>query len=292
MFKDINWYGQLNILCKYLNTKPEIPFASIQHGYITEKDLKQSKVRNLRFIPFLVWNKKMQTYLNLKNDRNVKIIGAPFIYITKIKKIKMKPKGTLLMFIHSENTLKQKFISEKILQKIKKNYPSPHTISLFHNDFNKNSIKYYEKYGFKVVTFGPRTDKNHLEKLYKSLKSTNYFITDYVGSSFYYALFLKKKTKLIKSHYKFEVSSKERKFYNKFLKNLDKERDNLLKKYSRSKFIPIKDGYKIACKELGYKYLKEKKDLFKILGLDSYLKKYLALFLYKIRPKFMYYKNL
>lgn len=291
MFIDINWYGQLNVLCKYLNLKLEIPFASIQHGYLSTRDLKQSEARKLKFVPFLVWNKKIKLSLKIKNDRNVKVIGAPFIYITKLKKIKIKPKGTLLMPIHSENTLKQKLISKKILQKIKKIYPSPHKISLFHDDYNITSVKYYKKNGFKAITFGPRSSKYHLEKLYNCLNSIDYFVTDYVGSSFFYALFLKKKTKLIKNEYKFSVSLKEKKFYNKFLKNLDFERKSLLKKYSKLKFIPIEEGYDIACKELGYKYIREKKELVKMLGLDSNFKKYLSLFLYKIRPSFMYYKN-
>ena len=292
MFRDINWYGQLDILCRYLKIKTQIPFASIQHGYISKKELNQSEARNLKFVPFLVWNDKIKSSLNLKKDFNVRIIGAPFIYIDKIlKKYDFKAKGSLVMLIHSENTLEQKLVSKTILKKIRNNYPGPHTISLFYDDYNKTKIKYYKENGFKVVTFGPRSNKNHLINLFKSIKLNEYFITDYVGSSFFYALFLKKKTKLIKNKYKFNVSTKEQRFYKKFLKNLDEERNTILRKYSRFKFIPIKDGYKLACTELGFKYFKTRSELINHLGLNSLLKKSLALFGYKIRPKFLYYKN-
>ena len=290
MFVDINWYGQLSVLTKYLKTNIKIPFASIQHGYITTNDFDISGPRKLKAVPYLVWNKKIENYFQSKKDYNVKAIGAPFIYI-KDKKIK-KPKGSMLMLIHSENTLKQEIVSKLFLRKIKKYYPAPHKISLFYKYYNNKNINYYKNQGFEVLTFGSRNNTNHLSKLYKTLNEIECFITDYVGSPFFYALYLKKKTKLIQNQYKYNTDLSMKKFYNRFMWLKKRERYKFCKKFYNSKFIPQKAGYKIACEELGVKCLKTKSELFKLLGYDSLWKKIIAKIALNIRPKSLYYKTL
>ena len=96
MFVDINWYGQLSILCKYLNTRLKIPFASIQHGYLHINQIKKQNLRYLRIAPLLVWNKKIEEKLHQKKDFNVLTVGAPFIYI----KTKQNLKQLINFLIH------------------------------------------------------------------------------------------------------------------------------------------------------------------------------------------------
>jgi|TARA_B110000483_G_scaffold240466_1_gene321130 hypothetical protein len=289
MFVDINWYGQLSILTKYLKTNIKIPFASIQHGYINTNDFDMSGPRKLKAVPYLVWNKKIENYFQSKKDYNVKAIGAPFIYIKNIKK--KNPKGSMLMLIHSENMLKQEIASKLLLRKIKKHYPAPHKISLFYKDYNTKNINYYKNQGFKVITFGSRNNTNHLSKLYKTLNEIECFITDYVGSPFFYALYLKTKTKLIQNQYKYNTDLNTKKFYNKFMSFKERERQEFFKKFYNSKFIPQKVGYKIAYEELGVEYLKTKSELFKLLGYDYLWKKIVAKISLKIRLKSLYYKS-
>jgi len=289
MFVDINWYGQLKILCKYIGVKTSIPFASIQHGFLTNKQILK---RYLKFVPYLIWNENIKRACELKKDKNIEIIGAPFLYLNKIIKKELKCYGTLIMFIHQDNSLIIKKISDKYLNDIKRKYPGPHTIILHFTEYNSENINYFKKRKFSVVTFGPRNDENHLIKLFKSLSKTKYFITNYTGSAFYYSLYLKKKTKLLNHKINYSTNKKEKDYFKNLFLILNKEKKKIGNKNLKKKFIPVNFGYKLAYDVLGVKFVKKRKELYKIMGFNNVFKKIVAYFFFKLRPKFFYYKKL
>jgi hypothetical protein len=89
-------------------------------------------------------------------------------------------------------------------------------------------------------------------------------------------MYLKKKTKVIISQKYFNIYKNDK--YFKIIFNFYK------KKYPAllNNFLSSSKGYKLAKQELGFAYIKSKKELVKILGLSSFVKKFLAIIFAKI----------
>ena len=94
-------------------------------------------------------------------------------------------------------------------------------------------------------------------------ENENCIFTDFTSSSLIYALYLKKNVKIIRNLKK-EIQEQE-------IKNVEKVNGNMFKNYRMKNY-----GYEIAKKELGYKYIKSKNELKKIMSLDNPIKLLLA----------------
>ena len=278
MFEDNNWYGHRYILLKYLNEKDKNIYAQIQHGWYGKIFAGFGKKKIFK-PPTLVWSR---SYRKKNSYKNTIQIGSPFLYLHEIlnKKKFGTSKGTCLFPSHGHTLsdlkfykknkmevriIKLNFNYEYLVNKIQKNFKPPYTVCFHEADIIDNDkVNFFKKKGWNVVSVVKRSNKKSLFKLYKLLRENeNCIFTDFTSSSLIYALYLKKNVKIIRNLKK-EIQEQE-------IKNVEKVNGNMFKNYRMKNY-----GYEIAKKELGYKYIKSKNELKKIMSLDNPIKLLLA----------------
>ena len=282
MYIDNVWYGHRRILTEYCGEKDQPIIGSIQHGAQIDYLPNDIGKHSFPFAKYYCWSRK--TYeISVKNNlKNVIPIGAPFLYLDKDLNKKTEAKGTLVFPAHSNPSDPRGFKHELFIKHTMDNFPGPYTACLFFLDLNEIICEKYKKFGWKVVSAGKRTDKNFLYKLYEFIASNEYSVSTELGTSFFYSLYLNRKTSY---SYK-TISNKKKQYFSQFAKNSFDL--NLLKKYKKennfllNKVIDQEKGKKIADFELGKEFIKSKQELRKILGVDNKYKKATAYILAKL----------
>ena len=278
MKSDNNWYGHRKILSQYIGVKNKPCFSTIQHGYLTKTYLqKHRSVPKIKLIPYLCWNLEVKNKYSKLGFKNVSIIGAPFVYLSKIISLRKRRKGNKVLFFPPHNTIDDKIhnlASKDILEKLKKIYKNKKiTVCLYYSDFkNKKLVNFYRSKGFRVISIVSRNNENCLRKLYIEISENDQIIVCDVTTVLFYSMFLKKKVKvLLKS--KNETFFSDTKLYDekKFIFQFKKKYPALFKGG-----LNPKEGYKIACEHLGFQYLKSKEELKKLLGWDNKIKMFIA----------------
>tara|TARA_A100001011_G_scaffold393858_1_gene484800 strand:- start:935 stop:1864 length:930 start_codon:yes stop_codon:yes gene_type:complete len=293
MYPDNNWYGHRYILNKYCNCLDKPIFATLQHGWISDEEAKETNVvkRKLKLAPFLSWNSNLKKIY--PSDKKIIPIGAPFLYLNKImNKLNSKTEGTIFFPSHSvpidyqknHTGLKNEVNHYLAIEEIQKTAEPPYTVSLYDVDFKNEEIKkIYKDAGWKVISFGSRENVDFLNKVYEEIYKCNLFVCSDYTSALFYAIFLKKKVR-----YMNEVNINNKKIN---LVNID-PRDKLFLKINSSiinnikSFVPEifknfaynNNIYDYACNQLGYSNLKEVDELKKIIGIESKIKTYSASF--------------
>tara|TARA_B100000780_G_scaffold7681_1_gene5661 strand:- start:215 stop:1144 length:930 start_codon:yes stop_codon:yes gene_type:complete len=287
MYPDNSWYGQRAILTKYCESPDRNVFATIQHGWVPEYEMRNINIasRKLLSAPFLSWGENMKSVYGLK--ANIIPIGSPFIYLDKIiERKEIKSKGTIFFPSHSvvgsddgvHGKLKFSTNHHHIIEELIKTAEPPFTVSLYYVDYEDEEVrKIYQSYGWKVVSFGNRDDKKFLTNVYHEIMKNNLFVCTDISSALLYAIFLKKKVKFLN---RVIVDGKEIEISRSdehdsiiptnnpnIVKNLRDEIPEVFKDFSFNDKI-----LKFALNQLGETNLKNRKDLKKILGIDSRLK--------------------
>lgn len=270
MLPDNNWYGHRNILLKYLGEKDKEIFAWIQHGW--EPQILGGMSRNLKskIYPLFFWSKFNRKFYN--KDIKSYTIGSPFLYLCKIleKKKKFdKPKGTLVFPIHTSQDYSQKSDHIDLIRKVKKVSSGPYTVCFYYRDFIKKNILPYKKKGWKIVCcVRRRNDIKSLYRLYNEIVNHKSIIVSEFTTALFYSMYLKRETKVI-----IGKSYKAGKYEKIFLEFYKKKYPELF-----NNFLSSNKGYELAKIELGYKNIKNKQDLKKLLGINSIYKNILAKF--------------
>jgi hypothetical protein len=269
MFPDNDWYGHKKILFDYCGIKKTFPiYAQLQHGwfpYYDKDTIKSSKLSNK--ICYLCWSKKLEIFF-YKNGINIKSIGSPFLYLCKIKnktlKKKEKVKGTILFPSHSSPEFPQHVHHEKIIEIIKKKYDPPYAVCLFYTDYKKKIENLYKKKNFKVYCCGSRINKNFLYNFYNIVLNFKTCVFTELNSALLYCMYLKKECRMHekdetkKTLFMYNLLRTENAYKKLFIYNYLKKN-----KHSKNKL------FEIACKELGYKEMKNQDELVKILGIKN-----------------------
>ncbi|MDA7637784.1 hypothetical protein N8691_03855 [Candidatus Pelagibacter sp.] len=278
MKSDNNWYGHRNIFAEYIGIKNIPCFSTIQHGYLNKITLqKLIKSPKIKFIPYLSWNLEVKNKFKGLGFNNVYIVGAPFVYLSKILKLKKKKKNKKVLFFPPHNTIDTELHNLKnndLYEKLSKTYEKKNiTVCLYYSDFKKKKIvNFYKKKGFKVISIVSRSDDNCLKKLYLEISKNDKIIVCDVTTVLFYSMFLKKKVRvLLKGNNEFFFSDTKTKDEKKFILYFKRKYPSLF----RAGLDP-NVGYELACKHLGFHYLKSKEDLKKILGWNSIIKMLIA----------------
>ena len=277
MKSDNNWYGHRSIFSNYIGQKDKSSFSSIQHGYLNRFWLNNRlRLPKIKFIPYLCWNQEVKNRFNNLGFENVHIVGAPFVYLSKKIQLKNNKKNNNLLFFppHSSTDDKRSrsdynHLCNKLIKIYKKKII---TVCLYYSDYNnKNIVNIFKKKGIKVITIVTREKNKSLENLYHEIYKNDYIVVCDISSVLFYAMFLKKKVRvLLKNNIETYLTKKivtEEKFIFYFKKKYPK----LFKKG-----LETEKGYKVACDHLGYRYLRSKAELKNLLGWDSNLKNFLA----------------
>lgn len=281
MFQDNDWYGHRSILQRYCNVNKNYnSLCSIQHGWCTfgvRETLGNRKFKS--FIPFLCWSKEIKKMMNFINKKNTHIIGAPFIYLHELKKNeKFSSKGTLVFPSHSTPEINVEINHKKLIDLVEREESGPFTVCFYYTDYKKKNISIYKKKNWNIVCCGDRANKNFLYKLYEYIRSANTIICTELTSPLFYSMFLNKKTRIINQY------KENGKMYplNKIKDwDFEVEGNNYFKKNFPKMFqkgLSLKKGKRLADVELGKKFLKSKKFIKKIMGLDNFIKIILAKF--------------
>ena len=277
MKPDNNWYGHRNIFSKYIGQKNRPSFSTIQHGYLNKFFLSNTTaVPKIKFIPYLCWNLETKNTFNKLGFNNVHIIGSPFIYLSKKLKLKNNKKNNNLLVFPPHSSIdakKPKLDYNDLCNKLIKIYKKKIiTVCLYYSDYkNKKIVNIFKKKGFKVITIVSREKNKSLENLYHEIYNNDYIVVCDVSSVLFYAMFLKKKVRVllknnIETYFIKKVDNEE-----KFIFYFKKKYPELFKEG-----LDPKKGYRVACDHLGYRYLRSKAELKNLLGWDSILKNFLA----------------
>tara|TARA_B100000795_G_scaffold214105_1_gene167796 strand:- start:98 stop:1051 length:954 start_codon:yes stop_codon:yes gene_type:complete len=275
MFPDNNWYGHRMILLKYFGIKDKKIFASLQHGWRSQF-LRSPNYKKKKY-SLLLWSKSNVGNLDKRNN-NEHAIGAPFLYLCEILKIRSNnkkinvstPKGTLVFPAHSSQDLKQETDHNLLIKNVEEKFEGPYTICFYYYDLNLKDINIYKKNKWRVVccTRG-RKDKYSLYRQYIEINKHNTIVCGEFNSALFYGMYLKKNTSVaIKS--------------NKMINSYNEEEKNQLKSYMKiypelcNSFLLADKGYDLAKKELGFDCMKNKEELKKLLGCNSIIKNYLS----------------
>ena len=277
MKSDNNWYGHRTIFSKYTGAKDYHSFSTIQHGYLNKFFLANNiTVPKLKFIPYLCWNLEVKKKFQSIGFTNVIITGAPFIYLSKVLKLKKTKLKKKLIFFPPHNTVDhniQKIDYENLILTIKKKYRVNNiTVCLYYADFKNEKIKKtLRKNKVKFKSIVSRNNKNSLVSLYKEISRASHVVTCDISSVLFYSMFLKKKVGVL-------IKNKNQTYLTTKVKNDEKFLLYFKKKYPKlfSGFLNTNQSYKISCENLGYKYLKPKNELIKILGWNSNLKIFIS----------------
>lgn len=287
MKSDNNWYGHRNIFSEYIGQKNRPCFSTIQHGYLNKFFLfKTTAVPKIKFIPYLCWNLETKNTFNKLGFNNVHIVGSPFIYLSKKLKLENNKKNNNLLVFPPHSSPDDKIpkldynhFCNKLIKTYKKKII---TVCLYHSDYkNKKIVSIFKKKGFKVITIVSREKNKSLENLYHEIYNNDYIVVCDVSSVLFYAMFLKKKVRVllknnIETYFIKKVDNQE-----KFIFYFKKKYPELFKKG-----LDPKKGYRVACDHLGYRYLRSKAELKNLLGWDSVFKNFLAkilVFYYNIK---------
>lgn len=282
MMLDNNWYGHRYILSKYCEIKDNYAFSSIQHGWSPEYNAGKVSKRKYPFYPFLCWSNKVKKQLELNGVKNVIDIGAPYLYLCElVDKNKFKPAGTIYYPSHNTVTIKDVIINHlEIIKKIENLFDPPFTVSIYYADANMGDIETFKKRGWKVVISGERNDKEALHKVYDNLSKHENVILTEISTIMFYALYGKKKVRLIKNLETGNLTDIRENLSNNYVL-YEKQ---FLKKYPTilTSSLDIELGYEIAKDELGFSSMKNKDDLKKVLGWDSKFKTMIAYLISKL----------
>lgn len=297
MFPDNNWYGHRKILLEYVGEKDKKIFASLQHGWSSQV-LDNVNSHKKYFYPILVWSKYQKKFFNKKSIFNVHAIGAPFLYLCKMlntnyykNKKNYLNRGVIVFPAHSSQNITHATNHKLLIEEVKKNFSGPYTVCFYYFDLKKKEIEVYKKNNWRIICcVKNKIDEQSLIKLHTEINNHETVVTNEFGSSLFYGMYLKKKTRIIleSNNRVSQYSIKENNFI-KFYKNKYPE---LFKK-----FLNSKKGYRLAQSELGSSCIKTKEELKKILGINSFLKSLLSnllaiLYDFKYSPGLRNGKNL
>ena len=292
MFIDNDWWGHKFVLSKYCNIKQKPILGSMQHGVCSvEEEKNYPLTQTFKQIPFLCNTNFL--YERNKIKFNIVAIGAPFLYLDKIISRKENKIGTIVFpphsgFIKKKSLYGKKIFKDKLLvdheafiKNVEKHNSPPYTVSIIHDDYYELS-KIYKRKNWKIFSGGNRYNKSFLINIYKIISKHKSAVFCEFTSALYYSMFLGLRVRLaIKS----PLSSKKIIPFNYRLAKVDKVSFKVyLKKYPEifSGKLDITKAKNLAKERMGFDCLKSKDELKSILGWNSNIKIFLAIFLKKI----------
>lgn len=260
------YYGHYHILKKY--SKTILPYkinGELQHGWSPDHGIPSN--------PFLESkNDKKKRYYLFNEDNhekcakygysNVKIIGAPFIYIPDIfKKNKEQSSKSLILFpLHSHefDAFNNIFASYKYyineIEKIRHHFNTI-TVCLGWKEYaNKKIVNLYKERGNRVITMGHRENNpNFLYKFVKIVASHEYVSSDSISSAIFYGLIMRKKVFLYGKHMGGPQNLDSNMKWDGMITNYQKFYTDRYPELDWKNF-EHKSHYKIGEKELGFSY--------------------------------------
>jgi hypothetical protein len=171
----------LTLSCRYQHGWTPLTAAN-PYDLLTDKPL------------MLVFSKRRLQAWNEASNIPAAIMGAPFVHYRRLRQIEkdIDANGTVVFPSHSTELIDAVFDIDGYCQQLK-NLPiefHPITICLHDNDLARKKDVIYKKYGFNIVTAGPKyvPGFEFVQKFYEILRSHKYATSNQVGSYAFYAV--------------------------------------------------------------------------------------------------------
>jgi hypothetical protein len=285
-------YGHQEILLRYmdLNFSTQI-IGIIEHGASRPnllEDVRSPRFQWGRKTNFWAWSNETEELAKKNNFKNVKAIGAPWLYLKKSVETELKPsphpsKKFLVMPSHSTgnaseiaNLEEKKLRAKNFRDVIGDQYA---TVCLHAADFcDPDTRESFETYGFNVTCVGSSliqppwsSSGNRIKSLYTLMKlmlDHSHFITDHYGTALIYAVDLGLDVSIfpeIKKYQNLDVALSEKQAIYMF--GTRSETEFLLTHFSEAlnKFAPASEFSDICSRMLGVDAIMSSKDLKEIM---------------------------
>ena len=203
-----------------------------------------------------------------------------YIQLIKKKTIKFNEKGTIVFPSknHFVDNNRHRVNHKELISLVEKKFKGPFTVSLFYTDFNSKISKLYKKKNWKIICFGSRLNPFFLYRLLNQLKKNKNIVFTSIVSPLFYSFYLKKKTFLFINY---KIKNKVFPIKNKTY-DLEKKDEIFYKK--KYPFIfqnnQIEKKFNLSLLELGFKDMKTKKELIKLLFSNNLIQKIFASIFY------------
>ena len=305
MMLDNNWYGHRRILADFCNINDKPSFSIIQHGWSAAYNDGLFGSKKKISPPNICWSDIVKNKCQERGVKNIHSIGSPFLYLCKNLKTSkddldnQSEKGTIYFPCHNTTTIKDVGTKhEKIIDEIEKVSKGPFTVCFYYADLTDENVKLYKNRNWRIVCCGNRNDSHMLHKIYIELSKHEKVIVSEISSITFYAMYLKKKIKLLKNVGNIILSERglnsmstamQKEYYNKLNQttkdyyktgmNLhNRQEESLINTYPSlvNDFLDGENGFNIAKKELGFESLKSSAELKHLLGWSSYTKIFLS----------------
>ena len=276
------YYGHYHILKKY--SKTILPYkinGELQHGWSPNHGIPSNpllETENNKKKRYYLFNEDNYEKCTKYGYHNVKIIGAPFIYLPNIfKKNKdQSPKSLILFPLHSHEfgvfknilTHYEHYIEE--IDKIKHHFNFI-TVCLGWKEYaNKEIVNLYKRKGAKVITMGHRENNpNFLNKFVKIVGCHEYLSSDSISSAIFYGLIMRKKVFLYGKHMGGPQNLESNMNWDGMVANYQKLYTDRYPELDWKNF-EHKSHYKIGEKELGYSYKLSPRQMCDVFGWQMY----------------------
>ncbi len=195
-YLDMEAYGSNQIIKSYCRFPKYLPLpAHLEHGWtplpnalVTDIEIAEKKGM------MLVYSQRRKKAWIKDSKTPVMVMGAPFIRYREMQRISKSPvaRGTIVFPSHSTIFLDSEYDLDAYCEKLKM-LPSkfqPVTICLLQPDIEKGRDKTYIKYGFEVVSAGPklRGSLEFVKKYYDILSCYKYATSNEIGSYTFYSV--------------------------------------------------------------------------------------------------------
>jgi hypothetical protein len=278
MYPDNAWYSHRKILADYCNMEDKHLLGSIQHGWVHSLDYESFLIK--RKFNLFCWSDYLSNFCMNKGYKKIIPIGAPFLYLCKMhkEKIKNNGSGTIVFPSHSNLEDYQSVNHKGLIDIVERKYEGPYKVHLYYTDFIEKNFYEYQKRGWEIISSEKRSSKDFLYRIFLELNNSKNVVSSDISSVFFYAMYLLKNVSLInKDRQNKDLTMIYRNQFDIFTENYIKKNYTLF-----DGTMSLLEKKRLANLELGEDFILPPIKLKKLLGFDSPLKNLLSKTLSKI----------
>jgi len=278
MYPDNNWYSHRKILADYCDVRDRHLLGSIQHGWVHALNYESFLIK--RKFNFFCWSDSLSNFCMNKGYKKIIPIGAPFLYLCKMHKEKIKDNGcgTIVFPSHSNLEDYQSVNHKSLIEIVESKYEGPYKVHFYYTDFIEKNFYEYQKHGWEIISSEKRSSKDFLYRIFLELNNSKNVVTSDISSVFFYAMYLFKNVSLVnKDNQNKDLTMIYRDQLDIFTKNYIKKNYTLF-----DGTMSLLEKKRLANLELGEEFILPPKKLKEVLGFDSPLKNLMSKTLSKI----------
>jgi hypothetical protein len=199
MYPDNSWYGHRQILAEYAGVPLSRPvFGSIYHGWAAVHGQHEG-FRRITGAPWFVWNQRDMDDAARRQVPNTRCIGAPFTYLAAMR-FPQSPamgKGTIAFPSHSAEGVNSTFDVLTFVDAVESATPGPYTVSIYYRDLDRPETQVYRDAGWKVISFGARTDPEFLRRFIDHVVRREHVVSNMVQTAIWYGAYLGRRVQIL-----------------------------------------------------------------------------------------------